>query len=41
MAFTLARVTQLDCGFSWMRINAGASIRLEKFTIGTSATMPS
>src|SRR5450759_1929675 len=27
MALTLARVTQLVSGFSWMRINSGASIK--------------
>ena len=41
MAFTLAAVTQFAAGFSWMRISAGASISVEKFTMGTSAMMPS
>jgi hypothetical protein len=33
--------TQLAAGFSWMRISSGASIRVEKPRIGTSAMMPS
>ena len=30
MALTLAGVTQLASGFSWMRISSGASISVEK-----------
>ena len=41
IALTLAGVTQLAAGFSWMRISSGASISVEKFTIGTLAATPS
>jgi hypothetical protein len=41
IAFTLAGVIQFACGFSWIRINSGASIKDEKPTMGTLAATPS
>ena len=37
----LAWVTQFASGFSWILMNSGPSMRLEKFTIGTLTAMPS
>jgi hypothetical protein len=41
MAATFTGGTQLASGFSWMRISSGASISVEKLTMGTVSAAPS